>query len=1192
MHTFSPLPAKPLSASFRRALLPLLLIVGLAGALDLLHAADPSGWKVLSSPVEREFPQGFTLYEKPDLQSAQVKTVPGPVNVAIQVQLDAADGIFYLSDWGYAQYQQGKVFYWMHAGQSSSPSASADAPQSEPSLQVLPKPQTITIAAGFTVLGGPSLKAPVVKKVPGPVEINIAATLENAEGIFVLTDWSYQQYREGKTHFWIYAGPGKKQQETAEQTHTMISEVNRLLTELPPATIRAPGGYEVLDSPKPGAKVLKRVDASEDIRIAAFYQEGQDLYFVSDWSLERFRKEEKRPNWIRLLGDATVQEAAALVVRDCVLEQSLRNTFEDEMGFSREKVYVGRQLLALLEARYSKTHPDVIAMTARLAANEERSGNHAAARALAARYMASPSAADESAETAGVLKMLGRYSEADAIWEKLDAKEEAGHLAGDAIERAELKLLAGKPISDPLVRKVEKECTASGEGYQMTRLAEIYLRTQHPSDAVRMVRECMAGLKSSGQPDPEFREAMNRIEVLASLGRISALTGDTAEAKRAVTSAISLLPEKAFDSVYGRTGGALALAFVAEHLGLQQESQQLLEFVNNNTRWKIDLGLEHPDIGLLSSSIPVGAELNSHQVLDAVLDRVLKVLAETSRRLIRLDTKELKEGADAGSSSVTAASFVNCDWAANARSGKAMAASTLAFKGQLAARRLLEVQLNKAASMSAQGRALVATFRQLEDQWLSSWDDKEHEEIDALLRETSAQLGRLLGQNLDSHFSQNVTWQAVQGALPAHTVLVEIARCNEVTYAGALISSQGEPKYLEFGEADAINELIRRYRALLTEDTAALPPGTDFDKAFAEVNDALYKTLVQVVEPLLGSEVTDVILSPDDQLHFLNLAGLRGPDGQFWAQKRRIHHVSSGRDLLRPRTPGASSNKTVFFVGNPDFNNPAPGLALKNSRNKSGAAQQGPLLAGNLRAAWRSGFDHMQLPDLPGAEAEVRELQALFASQGWTVNAVAPALAVEDCVRKFGTTPPRILHLATHGFYFSDLTRKRESLFAGEASSGQEAILDPMRRAGLAFAGANTTISLWQQGLFPPEANDGLLMADEVAKLSLSGTYLVTLSACETGSGEALSGEGVSGLKLAFSQAGAENLLFTLWPIDDAATVQLMKSFYTRILQGEPASPALATIQAELLPALSKSHGLRSAVNLAAPFVITSSHAP
>jgi hypothetical protein len=74
--------------------------------------------------------------------------------------------------------------------------------------------------------------------------------------------------------------------------------------------------------------------------------------------------------------------------------------------------------------------------------------------------------------------------------------------------------------------------------------------------------------------------------------------------------------------------------------------------------------------------------------------------------------------------------------------------------------------------------------------------------------------------------------------------------------------------------------------------------------------------------------------------------------------------------------------------------------------------------------------------------------------------------------------------------------------------------------------------------------NDGILSAEDVRTLDMQGTWVVTLSACDTGSGEARAEEGVMGLRRGFIQAGAQKLLMTLWPISDEVTVQIMSDFY------------------------------------------------
>ena len=135
-----------------------------------------------------------------------------------------------------------------------------------------------------------------------------------------------------------------------------------------------------------------------------------------------------------------------------------------------------------------------------------------------------------------------------------------------------------------------------------------------------------------------------------------------------------------------------------------------------------------------------------------------------------------------------------------------------------------------------------------------------------------------------------------------------------------------------------------------------------------------------------------------------------------------------------------------------------------------------------------------------------------------------------------------------------------------------------MHRSGLALAGAQTTIEDWKRDEVPPVENDGMLTAEDVSTLDLQGTWLVTLSACDTGSGQARAGEGVMGLRRGFIQAGAQNLLMTLWPISDEVTVQIMSDFYEAAHQSGNAPEAFAKVQREWLTKLRKEQGLANAV--------------
>lgn len=124
------------------------------------------------------------------------------------------------------------------------------------------------------------------------------------------------------------------------------------------------------------------------------------------------------------------------------------------------------------------------------------------------------------------------------------------------------------------------------------------------------------------------------------------------------------------------------------------------------------------------------------------------------------------------------------------------------------------------------------------------------------------------------------------------------------------------------------------------------------------------------------------------------------------------------------------------------------------------------------------------------------------------------------------------VHLVTHGFFAPDAFRLRlsDSLFAPSS---------PGLMSGLAFAGANARPR--------DDSDDGILTAMEVSALNLVHVDGVVLSACETGLGQLVSGEGLLGLQRSFQIAGAKTVVASLWKVPDAATGRLMQHFYENL---------------------------------------------
>jgi len=173
-------------------------------------------------------------------------------------------------------------------------------------------------------------------------------------------------------------------------------------------------------------------------------------------------------------------------------------------------------------------------------------------------------------------------------------------------------------------------------------------------------------------------------------------------------------------------------------------------------------------------------------------------------------------------------------------------------------------------------------------------------------------------------------------------------------------------------------------------------------------------------------------------------------------------------------------------------------------------------------------------------------------------EAIAQRLGVKPLVGKnalkptlMGCQSPRILHLATHGFFLADEDPRPRSRDDSAAHRLGMRIVprqeDPLMRSWLVFAGVNTWL---HRQPVPDDAGNCVITAMEAATMNLGETELVVLSACESGLGVIDVGEGVLGLRRAFSLAGAQTVIMTLWEVPDQYTKDVIVGFYDRALPG------------------------------------------
>jgi len=405
----------------------------------------------------------------------------------------------------------------------------------------------------------------------------------------------------------------------------------------------------------------------------------------------------------------------------------------------------------------------------------------------------------------------------------------------------------------------------------------------------------------------------------------------------------------------------------------------------------------------------------------------------------------------------------------------------------------------------------------------------------------------------------------VRDALPGDAALVEYVAYNRYTghlssepsYGAVVLTHDAPNQWVPLGSATEIDDQVRldqKYMRRRVHETA-----------LAGVLGGLYQSLCQPVLAALPGGIHRLIISPDGNLNFVSFATLLDADGRFLADDCELNYVSSGRDLLQrpglmPRT------KRLVVFADPDYNDPPDATAAQLAR---------------ARAA---GSNDDLLPPLPGTEREALFLLEEAKRDGLEAQLYRGAEASEANLAKVDS--PYVLHLATHGLYLSEDNVPNLPVSADDGE-GKALAAQPMTRSLLALAGAAVTLRDWKKGIFPPQENDGLLTAQQAAGLNLDRTWLVVLSACDTGGGEARAGEGVLGLRRGFAEAGAQNLLMTLWTADDAETADLMEAFYHEALQSGDAPGALARVQRASLDDLRRKFGLSDAVRKAGPFILS-----
>lgn len=453
------------------------------------------------------------------------------------------------------------------------------------------------------------------------------------------------------------------------------------------------------------------------------------------------------------------------------------------------------------------------------------------------------------------------------------------------------------------------------------------------------------------------------------------------------------------------------------------------------------------------------------------------------------------------------------------------------YNVQLATKAIL---LNSSAKvrqqiLASQDATVVASYKQ----WLelketigryytlTSEERKGHEKI-SVLQERANDLEKSLSRSSSAFKNQFAQQEldaaAIRNALKPGEAAVEIMRVRKkfkedsVYYVGLILRPElSSPALIIWPDGARLeNRFYKYYRNTIK---------------FHLVDTLSYNRFWKPLTKELQG-VDHVYVSSDGIFNKVNLTSLQNPKNQKWViDDFKLSLVSNTKEIAERTADDHSVTKDVHLYGYIDFN-----LNMDQTQHHTTHPN---LLTRNF------GFSG-DIPVLPGTNKEVDEIQNILKTASWNVAIHKMADATEESVKKIHN--PKILHVATHGFFMNDV----DLLDSDDDESGKF-LKNPLLRSGLLLAGAGVK----EDDKDATVVEDGILTAYEAMNLTLDNTDLIVMSACETGLGEIRNGEGVYGLQRSFLVAGASAVMMSLWQVDDTATQELMVKFYSNWMSGD-----------------------------------------
>ena len=399
---------------------------------------------------------------------------------------------------------------------------------------------------------------------------------------------------------------------------------------------------------------------------------------------------------------------------------------------------------------------------------------------------------------------------------------------------------------------------------------------------------------------------------------------------------------------------------------------------------------------------------------------------------------------------------------------------------------------------------------------------------------------------------QQINWQEVQDALNPDELALEFIHfdvnfpeeTDSVQYAVLLLRHDSDqPEFIPLFEQNKLNVLLenatdRKVDYVNNLYATSNKHITDLEQS----RPSLYELIWAKIEANGIQDISTIYYSPSGILHRLNMSAISINEDKNLSDLYHLVTLTSTRQLVVSNQT-KTYNQDAVLIGGVNFDWELPEQPNIDDDNH--------LVSRSIESAWHELSSRGDLWSyLHWTESEVDLISDKLTQAGFNSIIYKGMEATEDRIKNLGTDgySPRILHIATHGFFFPDPDLPS---YQGSLLTENNPIFtwsdNPMIRSGLILAGGNYA---WEHGRAPEnEINDGVLTAYEISQLNLSNTELVILSACETGLGDILGNEGVYGLQRAFKIAGAKYLIMSLWQVPDRETKDFMVNFYRNWLE-------------------------------------------